>query len=225
MFTGRIIPGLAVALLLVGATMALAQTTVEVQMTSGLTFDPPVVTLNVGDTVRWINTSSGGLRHTATAERRRDRKAGFNSGTRPSHWLRPGESFEFTFTMPGEFPYFCIPHRAFGMVGTVIVNEASTPTSQLFTASAEEGKVVLRWRVNGKSGRLGFHVLRSTGWGEEFVQVTDTLVPVQGDLRGESEYTFTDAGVVPGTRYYYVVEDVSGQGPASFRGPAVVVTR
>lgn len=211
-------------LLLLSPTLALAQTTVEVQMTNGLTFDPSEVTINVGDTVRWINVSDR-VPHTATADKLRDRRAGFNSGSFPTKWLRPGESFEFTFTMPGEFPYHCIPHRIFGMVGTVMVNEAATPTTQFFTASAEAGRVVLRWRIGGKSDRVGFHVLRSTGWEEEFVQVNESLIPIQGDPSEETEYTFTDERIVPGTTYYYILEDVNGQGTASFRGPAIAVAR
>lgn len=221
----KIIPWLGlIPLLLLSPPKALAQTTVEVQMTNGLTFDPSVVIITVGDTVRWINVSDR-VPHTATADKLRDQLAGFNSGSFPTKWLRPGESFEFTFTMPGTFPYHCIPHRIFGMLGTVIVNEAATPTTQFFTASAEAGRVILRWRVGGKSDRVGFHMLRSTGWEEEFVQVNEALIPLQGDPSGEAEYTFTDESIAPGTEYYYILEDVDSTGKASFRGPAVAVTR
>lgn len=126
--------------------------------------------------------------------------------------------------MPGEFPYFCIPHLVFGMQGTVIVNAARTGTTPLFTASAEEGRVVLRWRV-GRGDRSGFHVLRSRGWGEEVVQINDRLISVQGDAAGEAEYTFTDERIIPGTKYLYILEEVRGQAGASLMGPAVAVAR
>ncbi|WP_232685978.1 plastocyanin/azurin family copper-binding protein [Halobacterium zhouii] len=34
-----------------------------------------------------------------------------------------GFSFEFTFDVPGRYEYVCQPHRASGMVGTVVVEE------------------------------------------------------------------------------------------------------
>lgn len=55
----------ATLLFLLSLALSLAQTTVEVQMTNGLTFSPSVVSVNVGDTVRWINVSTS-LPHTAT---------------------------------------------------------------------------------------------------------------------------------------------------------------
>jgi len=36
--------------------------------------------------------------------------------------LNNGQSFSFTFTQKGTFPYFCTFHSAMGMVGTVTVN-------------------------------------------------------------------------------------------------------
>lgn len=88
MIRRRIILGLSV-MLLFSPTLALAQTTVEVQMTNGLTFDPSVVTITVGDTVRWINVSNR-LRHTATADKLRDQLAGFNSGSFPTKSMPRG---------------------------------------------------------------------------------------------------------------------------------------
>ncbi|MBI4560433.1 MAG: cupredoxin domain-containing protein [Candidatus Rokubacteria bacterium] len=223
--TGTLLRSVVAAALpfLLSPAISLAQTTVEVQMTNGLSFSPSVVSVNLGDTVRWINVSTS-LPHTATAFSGSARRDGFNSGLRPRSWLQPGEVFEFTFTMPGEFPYFCIPHLVFGMQGTVIVNAAATGTTPLFTASAEEGRVVLRWRI-GRGDRSGFHVLRSRGWGEEVVQINDHLISVQGDAAGEAEYTFTDESIIPGTEYLYILEEVRGQAGASLMGPAVAVAR
>ncbi len=35
--------------------------------------------------------------------------------------LQPGESFSYTFTVPGTYSYFCLPHVLSGMLGTVEV--------------------------------------------------------------------------------------------------------
>ena len=48
---------------------------------------------------------------------------------------------------------------------------------------------------------------------------------IQGDPSGEAEYTFTDESITPGTQDHYILEEVDSLGKASFRGPALVLTR
>ena len=213
--------GLALAVLLgLGPPFASAAIW-EVQMTDSLRFDPAAITVAVGDTVRWVNVSVDEP-HTATADSARARRAGFNSGSFPAAWLDPGESFEFTFTQAGQFPYHCIPHEAVGMVGSVTVNAPATTPAHFVTATAEDGGVFVRWKVAARSDRAGFHVLRSTGWGHEFVRVNHALIPV--DASPEAEHAFFDTTVVPGTRYHYIVEDVGTAGMSSLWGPALIST-
>jgi plastocyanin len=85
--------------------------------TSGTTFSPPSVTIQVGDTVKWVRTS---LSHTVTS--------GFggsdpNVGAlfdAPLNGLN--QVFHYTFSdTAGTYPYFCRPHELMGMTGTVIV--------------------------------------------------------------------------------------------------------
>lgn len=96
----------------------------EIDMTNELTFDPPLIQVNVGDTVRWTNTTH--LVHTVTVGPEfandpdyvalPDEAEPFNSGA-----VHPGQVFAHTFTEPGEYRYFCIPHQDRGMRGTIIV--------------------------------------------------------------------------------------------------------
>ncbi|MBI5100994.1 MAG: hypothetical protein HZB33_04075 [Nitrospirae bacterium] len=62
--------------------------------------------------LQWTN--NGVLGHSATS--------GANWPTKDGIWdseiLSGGQSFSFTFTQSGTFPYFCTPH---GFTGTVIV--------------------------------------------------------------------------------------------------------
>ena len=37
--------------------------------------------------------------------------------------ISPGKDYSHTFTVPGTYKYFCIPHEAVGMLGTVIVSK------------------------------------------------------------------------------------------------------
>ena len=37
--------------------------------------------------------------------------------------IQPGQSFKFTFSVPGQYRYFCVPHEIFGMVGEIEVEQ------------------------------------------------------------------------------------------------------
>lgn len=94
-------------------------------------FSPQTVPINVGDTITWTN--NGSFTHTATS--------GTNCPTGNGMWdsglLSHGQSFSFTFTQAGTFPYFCSLHC---FTGTVIVNSvvptAPAPSGPQFFAYA-----------------------------------------------------------------------------------------
>lgn len=100
----------------------------EVVAMVGIEFDPPEITVEVGDTVTWRNDSQ--VEHTVTADPELAREADSVSlpegaETFDSGIVAPGETFQHTFTVPGRYRYFCIPHEAAGMVAEVVVEEAS----------------------------------------------------------------------------------------------------
>lgn len=98
--------------------------TTVVTITDRLTFEPRQVTIAVGGTVEWNNTSL--LVHTVTADPDKatlptsaalpDGAEAFDSGL-----LQTGQTFEHTFTVPGTYRYFCIPHEGALMVGEIVV--------------------------------------------------------------------------------------------------------
>ncbi|HEX4184174.1 MAG TPA: cupredoxin family copper-binding protein [Caulobacteraceae bacterium] len=63
------------------------------------TFSPPVLVVPVGTTITWVNQDD--VPHTAVAD---DHKS-FRS--KP---MDTDERYAFTFTSPGEYPYFCSIH-------------------------------------------------------------------------------------------------------------------
>jgi plastocyanin len=75
-------------------------------------FTPGTITVNVGDTVTWIN--NGPTPHSATAS-----NGSFDTGIFPR-----GQSRSHTFNQAGSFAYFCTPHP--NMRGTVVVQAAQT---------------------------------------------------------------------------------------------------
>lgn len=79
-------------------------------------FEPSELTIKAGTTV--IFTNIGNRTHTVTAD-----NGLFNSGRMSS-----GATFEYTFTEPGEYPFYCEPHGdpgGEGMSGVIIVTAGS----------------------------------------------------------------------------------------------------
>jgi len=96
-------------------------------------FEPSEVTVSLGDTVVWKNTSARA--HTVTAydsgipEGGRyfasggfeDEQAARDAWQRGAGGVVSGDTYEHTFETAGEFEYVCIPHERQGMVGSVVV--------------------------------------------------------------------------------------------------------
>ncbi len=90
-------------------------------------YDPAVLSVPVGTTVKWVNDDPYG--HTVTPYDKVQWGTD-GSGDDAGDWLQKGDSWSFTFTEPGTYKYYCKPH-AFsdghggysGMTGTVVVTE------------------------------------------------------------------------------------------------------
>ena len=83
----------------------------EVEM-EDFKFNPPVLVIRPGTTVKFANKDEAP--HTATSD----------TGVFDSGYLSKGEEFFYTFTEPGTYPYYCIPHGGpggQGMAATIIV--------------------------------------------------------------------------------------------------------
>jgi plastocyanin len=74
----------------------------------GMRFDPPVLTVKVGDTILWVNHDP--FPHTVTAQ-----EGQFNS-----HEIAPGRSWRYTARNAGGFAYACTLHPT--MVATLRVD-------------------------------------------------------------------------------------------------------
>jgi len=125
---GRSLGLLLAALLLANTATAATTVTVQVAPNSDLSFSPSSVSIQAGDTVRWV-WSSGQMPHSVTSGANCFSDDKFDSG------LHQSNNFTFSFTFPnaGTFPYHCIPHCDDGMTGTVTV---SNPTQTVTTNPA-----------------------------------------------------------------------------------------
>ena len=120
---------------------------------------PSSVTVNVGDTVHWVN--DGGL-HNVNFDINSITGSSFNN---PESFISSPTTgtniYTHVFTIPGNYDYDCSvgSHAANGMVGSIIVNGAS---STIFSSLNE--KVLLRVydmfgrEVNSKSSGLLFYM-------------------------------------------------------------------
>jgi plastocyanin len=94
-------------------------------------FFPSDLQATEGQTVTWNNTDT--IDHTVTSGANGVPDGKFDQ------LLHPGDSFQFTFTQAGAYPYFCRFHISMGMVGTVTVQtvtaSGSTGTSGTTTTS------------------------------------------------------------------------------------------
>jgi len=97
---------------------AAAGSTVVVTMTDKpMKFVPETVTIKVGDTIEWRNT--GKIIHWVTiAPPIPPGAQAFDSGS-----MSPGAVYRHTFTVPGHYPYACVPHAGSGMLGVVDVTQ------------------------------------------------------------------------------------------------------
>jgi plastocyanin len=89
-------------------------------------FEPTRITIKAGDTVEWKNTGNQ-LHHVTTDPSAALKKSDVATppGAKPfdSGFLKPGESFSETFSVPGVYHYTCAVHEAKGMNGEVVVQK------------------------------------------------------------------------------------------------------
>ena len=100
-------------------------TTSSVSIVSGAStlttdaYSPNPIQVSVGTTVTWTNDDA--QPHTVTSGSNGQPDNKFNSSPNFTPLLNPGQTFSFTFTEAGEYPYFCTLHP--NMVGTVSVSQ------------------------------------------------------------------------------------------------------
>ncbi len=97
--------------------------TVKMGADSGqLKFEPATVTIHQGDTVKWVNNKV--FPHNIVFDKVPGGDAALASQISHKKLMtRPNQVVETSFSdlPPGEYSYYCTPHRGAGMAGKVIV--------------------------------------------------------------------------------------------------------
>lgn len=101
-------------------------------MTDDATFKPDHVTIPAGASIRWKNTSTD--EHTVTddpnvASDAKDVSAPASAKPFNSGKIKPGGTFEQTFTIAGTYHYVCEPHEDRDMKGKVTVTAGDTTSA------------------------------------------------------------------------------------------------
>jgi plastocyanin len=122
---------LSVSLAALGMTAGVAQAAcnprlavVEIDIVN-MVYQPADVEVCVNQKIRWVNkepTSPRRVFHTVTADAavaRNPESVRLPAGVAPfkSALIAPGQSFEYTPTVVGEYKYFCQPHETMGHLG------------------------------------------------------------------------------------------------------------
>jgi plastocyanin len=93
---------------------------VEVAADSELQFAPEQFEVAAGETVRWTWVAGG---HNVRAESTPDGSDWQGTPGGDDTTYDADYTYEYTFEVPGEYEYVCIPHEAFDMVGSFTVTE------------------------------------------------------------------------------------------------------
>lgn len=118
---------LAVSAFMFSTSDAMAETvTVKMGADNGmLVFQPAKVTVKPGDTVEWVINKVPP--HNVVFDDKQipsQDKAVAKTLSHPQLLMGPGDKFSTTFpkdAQPGEYTYYCAPHRSAGMIGKIVV--------------------------------------------------------------------------------------------------------
>jgi len=176
------------ALLFLNPIGAQGQSSHNVDVTNNV-FTPKNLTINVGDTVVWIN------------------KQGFHNvngtkGTYPSNPESFGNStgrdwtFSHVFTSTGNYDYQCDPHINYGMVGTI---EVSTTTNVSDVLSENESVLVYPNPAKNKiyiasgnflSSNLNIQIYNLTGTIQQEYVLKNSAAPFELDVSDYSSGSY-----------------------------------
>ena len=159
----------------------------------GPKFSPAIAEIVVGDTVRW--TAVSGVHSVTSGTGSSD----FSAGQLFDENLNQGESFSFVFGLAGTYSYFCRPHEADGMTGTVSVSAVTAKTVSVSASGTSFGpsNVTIQAGDAVKWTSSGSHTVTS-GTGS-----ADPNVGLEFDQALSSGQTFTFVFTTPGVYPYF----------------------
>lgn len=166
---------------------------------SSFSFAPANITIEEGDTVKWVWSS--GLHTVTSGTNPSDTEAGslFDA---PLSLSNP--TFSYVFENAGVFPYHCIPHwSSYNMIGEVTVTQAAVQDTapaapEGLMVEAGNGEVTLTWRQSTATDFALYRVYGDTMTSpaklvDSTSSATDTTVTLTGLTNGITYYSHVTA--------------------------------
>jgi hypothetical protein len=108
----------------------------------------------------------------------------------------------------------------------VLQNDDPTSVTLVeFFAQQTDSHIRVTWETASELGNVGFNLYRGVSQSEPDRRLNDLLIPSQSLGNPSAGFTYTwddDADLVPGTTYYYWLEDVDVNNVATRHGPVSV---
>lgn len=92
-------------------------------------------------------------------------------------------------------------------------------TLSSFRASTNEKTIVLNWTTASEVKTAGYNLYRSDNVDGPYIRINGQLIPSAQDQLAGGSGQYTDQQIVPGTTYYYQLEDVEFDGTGSRHQP------
>ncbi len=92
-----------------------------------------------------------------------------------------------------------------------------------FDAVARDAAVDLVWQTGSELDNLGFHLYRGPSEDGPWTRLDSSLIPGLGSSATGKAYSYRDAGLQNGTRYFYRLEDVDASSKVTSHGPVSAV--
>ena len=92
-----------------------------------------------------------------------------------------------------------------------------------FDAVARDAAVELAWQTGSELDNLGFHLYRGPSQDGPWTRIDPALIPGLGSSATGKAYSYRDAGLQNGTRYFYRLEDVDASSKTTSHGPVSAV--
>ena len=100
-----------------------------------------------------------------------------------------------------------------------LVEEVIPVELTAFTATVNDGAVILNWTTQTETENYGFHVYRSLFEDRDYVKITQSIIPGAGSSEVIHHYSYTDATVDASRTYYYKLASIDYNGNVEYHGP------
>jgi hypothetical protein len=102
--------------------------------------------------------------------------------------------------------------RSLAWVVWIFIAAAALVLAYQALQSAQEVSVIVEWSTASELNTAGYSLFRAETADGPFEQVNEFLIPGSPDPLTGGDYEFTDTSVIPGTTYYYQLEEVETSG-------------